>query len=131
MFSIKMTFLPRLPRCFLPGRRVSSFRLLTSFLEGCSCFYATSPRKKHSRRFLSYQNGFLTRGFRSKVTRREKVTGPLLCEEGERSREKCLARITKKMQGAPPSPENSKCPPLLIRYLILTLPSPPISFRCW
>ena len=124
MFSIKMTFLPWLPRCFLPGRRVSSSRLLTGFLEGCSCFYATSPRKKHSRRFLSYQNGFLTRGFRSKVTRHEKVTGPLLCEEGERGREKCLARIKNKLQGPPPRPENSKCPPLLIRYLILTFPSP-------
>ena len=124
MFSIKMTFLPRLPRCFLPGRRVSSSRLLTGFLEGCSCFYATSPREKHSRRFLSYQNGFLTRGFRSKVTRHEKVTGPLLCEEGERGREKCLARIKKKLPGPPPRPENSKCPPLLIRYLILTFPSP-------
>ena len=92
MFSIKMTFLPRLPRCFLPGRRVSSSWLVTGFFERCSCLYATSPRKKHSRRF-SYQKGFLTRGFRSKVTRHEKVTGPLLCEEGERAREKCLARI--------------------------------------
>ena len=92
MFSIKMTFLPRLPWCCLPGRRVSSSRLVTGFFERCSCLYATSPRKKHSRRF-SYQKGFLARGFRSKVTRHEKVTGPLLCEEGERGREKCLARI--------------------------------------
>ena len=130
MFSIKMTFLPRLPRCFLPGRLVSSSWLVTGFFERRSCLYATSPRKKHSRRF-SYQEGFLTRGFRSKVTRHEKVTGPLLCEEGERARQKCFARIKKKMQGPPPRPENSKCPPLLISYLILTLPSPPIIFRCW
>ncbi|CAH3164702.1 unnamed protein product [Porites lobata] len=66
MFSIKMTFLPRLPRCFLPGRRVFSSRLVTGVFERCPCLYATSTRKKHSRRFLSYQEGFLTRGFRSK-----------------------------------------------------------------
>ena len=128
MLSIKMTFLPRLPRCFLPGRRVSSSRLVTGFFERCSCLYATSPRKKHSRRFLSYQKGFLTRGFRSKVTRHEKVTGPLLCEEGDRAKEKCLARIKKKIARTPPRPENSKCPPLLISYLILTLPSSPHNF---
>lgn len=110
MFSIKMTFLPRLPRCFLPGRRVSSSRLATGVFERCPCLYATSTRKKHSRRFLSYQEGFLTRGFRSKVTGHEKVAGPLLCEEGERAREICLARIKKKLQGPPPRPGNSKCP---------------------
>ena len=125
MFSIKMTFLPRLPRCCLPGRRVSSSRLVTGFFERCSCLYATSPRKKHSRRFLSYQKGFLSRGFRSKVIRHEKVTGPLLGEEGERGRQKCLARIKKNLHGPPSRPENSKCPHLLISYLILTLPSTP------
>ena len=130
MFSIKMTFLPRLPRCFLPGRRVSSSWLVTGFFERCSCLYATSPRKKHSRRF-SYQKGFLTGGFRSKVTRHEKVTGPLLCEEGDRAKEKCLARIKKKNCKDPLPGQEIASAPLLISYLILTLPSPPIIFRCW
>ena len=126
MFSIKMTFLPRLPRCFLPGRRVSSSRLVTGFFERCSCLYATSPRKKHSRRFLSYQKGFLTRGSRSKVTRHEKVTGPLLCEEGERGREKCLARIKKNLQGPPPRPGNRKCrPPSFNKLFNFDPPLPP------
>ena len=129
MFSIKMTFLPRLPRCFLPGRRVSSSWLVTGFFERCSCLYATSPRKKHSSRF-SYQKGFLTRGFRSKVTRHEKVTGPLLCKEGERAREKCLARIKKKLQGSPPRPGNSKCPSFN-KLFNFDPPLPPIIFRCW
>ena len=130
MFSIKMTFLPRLPRCFLPGRRVSSSRLVTGVFERCPCLYATSTRKKHSRRFLSYQEGFLTRGFRSKVTGHEKVTGPLLCEEGERAREKCLARIKKKLQGPHPGQEIASAPSFN-KLFNFDPPLPPIIFRCW
>ena len=131
MFSIKMTFLPRLPRCFLPARRVSSSRLVTGGFGRCSCLYATSPRKKHSRRFLSYQNGFVTRGFRSKVTRHEKVTGPLLCKEGERAREKCLARIKKKNCKDPLPGQEIASAPSFNKLFNFDPPLPPIIFRCW
>lgn len=110
----------RVDGCLLPGW----WRV---FLKDARVFTLQARGKNIQDDFLATRMDFWRADFDQRWLDMKRLQGhALLCEEGERAGEKCLARIKKKnLQRTPPGPENSKCPPLLITYLILTLPSPP------
>lgn len=103
--------------CLLPG-----YWLV--FLKDARVFTVQARGKNIHDDFLAIRMDFWRADFDQRWLDMKRLQGHYYVKRGRGVGKNVWQRLKKKLQGPPPRPENSKCPPLLIRYLILTFPSP-------